>query len=80
MRTLGLKNPGETEYEINYSERSPLVVPPSRDLPPPVTSRRCPRPNWPKDPDVAKRKAKKDDKPAIQQYDCRGSRPGAASR
>jgi hypothetical protein len=33
MRTLGIKNPGSTEYEINYSERSPLVVPPSRNLP-----------------------------------------------
>jgi hypothetical protein len=68
MRTLGLKNPGETEYEINYSERSPLVVPPSRNLPLPVTSATT-APNWPKDPDVAKRKSKKDDKPAIQQYD-----------
>ncbi len=29
LRTLGLKNPGSTEYEINYSERSPLVVPPN---------------------------------------------------
>jgi hypothetical protein len=69
MRTLGWKNPGETEYEINYSERSPLVVPPNRNLPPPVTNA-VTAPNWPKDPDVAKRKAKKDDdKPVVQQYD-----------
>jgi hypothetical protein len=69
-RTLGVKNPTETEYEINYSERSPLVVPPNRSLPPPVTAA-TPMPNWPKDPDVAKRRAKKnDDAPVIRQYDA----------
>ena len=69
MRTLGLKNPGETEYEINYSERSPLVVPPNRNLPPPVTSKAT-APNWPKDPDAIKRAAKKDDdKPVIRNGD-----------
>lgn len=68
--TLGVKNPGSTEYEINYSERSPLVVPPNRDLPPPMTNA-APAPNWPKDPDVAKRRAKKDDDaPVIRQYDA----------
>jgi hypothetical protein len=70
MRTLGIKNPGSTEYEINYSERSPLVVPPSRNLPPPMSSA-VPAANWPKDPDVVKRRAKKDDdKPVIRQYDA----------
>ena len=70
FRTLGMKNPASTEYEINYSERSPLVVPPNRNLPPPVTGT-VTAPNWPKDPDVAKRKAKKDDdKPVIRQYDA----------
>jgi hypothetical protein len=68
--TLGLKNPASTEYEINYSERSPLVVPPTRDLPPPV-SNTVTAPNWPKDPDVARRRAKKDDDaPVIRQYDA----------
>jgi hypothetical protein len=70
MRTLGIKNPGSTEYEINYSERSPLVVPPSRNLPPPMSSA-VPAANWPKDPDIVKRRAKKDDdKPVIRQYDA----------
>jgi hypothetical protein len=70
MRTLGLKDPTSTEYEINYSERSPLVVPPSRNLPPPVSSA-VPAANWPKDPDVAQRRAKKDDdSPVIRQYDA----------
>lgn len=69
LRTLGVNNPASTEYEINYSERSPLVVPPNRTLPPPVTVT-TPAPNWPKDPDVARRKTNKnDDKPVIQQYD-----------
>jgi len=70
LRTLGVKNPASTEYEINYSERSPLVVPPNRNLPPPVTSV-VPAANWPKDPDVIKRKTNKnDDKPVIRQYDA----------
>jgi hypothetical protein len=43
---------------IDYRERSPLVVPPRIDLPPPVTaSREIKDPNWPKDPDEARRKA-----------------------
>ena len=29
MSTLGLRNPFEPQYGINYSERSPLVVPPT---------------------------------------------------
>lgn len=70
MRTLGLKNPGETEYGINYSERSPLVVPPNRDLPKPMSSAGLPAPNWPKDPDIQRRRAaKSDDKPVIRSGD-----------
>jgi hypothetical protein len=43
---------------IEYRERSPLVVPPKLDLPPPVAaSTEVNDANWPKDPDVAKRKA-----------------------
>ncbi len=67
-KNLGVKNPADTQYDINYSERSPLVVPPTRNLPPPATNQAT-APNWPKDPDVVKRKVKKDDKPVIQQYD-----------
>jgi hypothetical protein len=70
MRTLGLKNPGETEYGINYSERSPLVVPPTRNLPPPVAAGPPPVPDWPKDPDIRKRQeAKAADKPEPRQGD-----------
>ena len=43
---------------IDYRERSPLVVPPKLDLPPPAGSTAAaPAPNWPKDPDEARRKA-----------------------
>jgi hypothetical protein len=66
MRTLGLKN--ANDEDIGYTERSPLVVPPSRDLPAPVTNK-VPA-NWPKDPDVQRRKAVKNvDKPVIRQGD-----------
>ncbi len=57
---------------IDYRERSPLVVPPKIDLPPPaVTSKTVNVPNWPKDPDEARHKAavasrKNDDKDPLK--------------
>jgi hypothetical protein len=44
---------------IEYRERSPLVVPPKLDLPPPAvaTAPDVKAKNWPKDPDEARRKA-----------------------
>src|SRR5438445_11263629 len=43
---------------IDYRERSPLVVPPKLDLPPPAgTTAEAKAPNWPKDPDEQRRKA-----------------------
>jgi hypothetical protein len=43
---------------IDYRERSPLVVPPKLDLPPPAAaSADIKAPNWPKDPDEKRRKA-----------------------
>jgi hypothetical protein len=52
---------GATNMEnrgIDYRERSPLVVPPKVDLPPPASSAEAKAPpNWPKDPDEARRKA-----------------------
>ena len=44
-------------HGIDYRERSPLVVPPSLDLPPPVSAADAPAANWPKDPDERQRKA-----------------------
>jgi hypothetical protein len=47
---LGLQR-GDTPG-IDYRERSPLVVPPSRDLPPPETTGTTRSAAWPVDPDV----------------------------
>ncbi len=44
-------------HGIDYRERSPLVVPPTLDLPPPVSANDAPVANWPKDPDERQRKA-----------------------
>jgi len=55
MRGLGGTNM-ETPT-IEYRERSPLVVPPKIDLPPPASASQVNAPNWPKDPDVQRREA-----------------------
>ncbi|QPF85982.1 hypothetical protein IC762_06665 [Bradyrhizobium genosp. L] len=55
MTGLGAKS--AASKGIDYRERSPLVVPPRLDLPPPASTAEANAPNWPKDPDIAKRKA-----------------------
>jgi hypothetical protein len=56
MKGVGATN--MTNSDIDYRERSPLVVPPKIDLPPPASaSAEKAVPNWPKDPDEARRKA-----------------------
>lgn len=55
MSGLGAK--GMDDKSIDYRERSPLVVPSKIELPPPQTGKAKLAPNWPKDPDVAERKA-----------------------
>jgi len=55
MTGLGAKS--AASKGIDYRERSPLVVPPNLDLPPPASAAQANAPNWPKDPDIAKRKA-----------------------
>ncbi len=69
LQGLGLKKDGMQSNGINYQERPPLVVPPTRDLPPPQTGDAV-RGNaaWPKDQDEqrarqAAAKRKKDAKP-----------------
>jgi hypothetical protein len=66
---LGLKKDGMQSNGINYQERPPLVVPPTRDLPPPQSVDAV-RGNaaWPKDQDEQRRrqaavKRKKEAKP-----------------
>lgn len=39
---------------IDFRERSPLVIPPTRDLPPPQEATQISNPAWPKDPDRQK--------------------------
>jgi hypothetical protein len=64
LKAIGLPDPDHPEYEINYSERSPLVVPPNRNLPAPIAGDKPPAPNWPQDPDIKKRQAGKTQKPS----------------
>lgn len=68
MRGMGATNMDTPT--IDYRERSPLVVPPKLDLPPPATATQATAPNWPKDPDIQRRKAaavarKKDNKDPV---------------
>jgi hypothetical protein len=47
---------GSSKGGIDYRERSPLVIPPSRDLPPPDSVATVEgTPSWPRDPDQRKR-------------------------
>lgn len=60
LHGLGLKS--DNGPNIDYHERSPLVVPPTRDLPPPQTAGAevtAKIPNWPKDADVERRTTSK---------------------
>lgn len=90
-RTLGLKNQNTMQYEIDYNERSPLVVPPTRDLPPPQAAAAPAIPDWPKDSDIRKRQEAKKRKQETRSEDWiadgrplspgeldRGTGPGAA--
>lgn len=45
-----------TEPGIQYRERSPLVIPPKIDLPPPQSGAAATPANWPKDVDIAERR------------------------
>jgi hypothetical protein len=79
LRGLGLRN-GQ-EAGIEYKERPPLVVPPSRDLPIPATagSLAASNPAWPVDPDekrrASERKAKAQRKPYNPETDGNPLRP-----
>lgn len=57
MRGLGATSMENSDIE--YRERSPLVIPPSTELPPPgsgLGATEANDPNWPKDPDVQRRR------------------------
>jgi hypothetical protein len=55
LEGIGLQKDGDN---INYQERPPLVIPPTRALPPPERSDGviANNPAWPKDPDVERKK------------------------
>ena len=55
LRGFGLRN-GQEDSGINYQERPPLVVPPTRDLPPPQTDAVKNNPQWPTDQDEKRRR------------------------
>jgi len=80
MTTLGLRRDGE---DINYRERSPLVVPPNRNLAAPGTNQAAEKnPAWPNDPDVKRRKEAKtkakDARPSVNwEEELRPLRPDA---
>jgi hypothetical protein len=84
---LGLRRDGEG---IHYRERSPLVVPPTRNLPPPVPQDTAIKnPAWPKDPDIQrvkqlraerKKPRKTVDEESVPELPSQLNRPGAAIR
>jgi hypothetical protein len=78
-RALGLR--GQDDAVIYYRERSPLVVPPSRDLPPPQSAAAPKSPNWPVDPDRkrAKERADAKKKRTTGNFDSSVDNPGAIS-
>jgi hypothetical protein len=78
MNSLGFKNANSGYDGIQYTERSPLVVPPTRDLPPPAKVNVTPAPNWPKDADLERRnKERAESKKRVPQKDylVESSRP-----
>jgi|SRR6185437_769158 len=59
LQDIGLQRADLDSNGINYHERSPLVIPPSRTLPPPEKATAGANPNWPIDPEVKRAKALK---------------------
>ena len=58
MHAFGMNRQPDPDANIRYDERSPLVVPPSRELPQPVAAVPV-APDWPKDPGVKPHKRAK---------------------
>lgn len=57
----GIQGRSMNNSGIDYRERSPLVIPPSLNLPPPAAEQ-VSAPNWPKDPEIKKRKLEREAK------------------
>jgi len=63
--------------DIQYGERSPLVVPPTQDLPLPQANAPPAVANWPQDPDITRRKQakQKEQRRPQKDYVIESSRP-----
>jgi len=76
LNGLGLRQDGQG---IDYRERSPLVLPRDKNLPPPEKVNVAKTPDWPDDPDVKRekkaREAKRNRKPKVDMEDERPLRP-----
>jgi hypothetical protein len=86
LKGLGLRS---DQVNIEYRERSPLVLPPGKDLPPPEADAPAKRvAGWPDDPDLKRARQRKeaerkrkgvepgvDDKPLLQSQLSNGARP-----
>jgi hypothetical protein len=69
----GLLGGGSSRPDLDYRERSPLVIPPSRDLPPPDSGASLRTRAWPNDPDAQRRRqASSTTSPAIDAIDAAG--------
>jgi hypothetical protein len=81
MKGLGLKKDGEAGIE--YRERSPLVLPPGRDLPAPAAASSAKKTTgWPDDPDIKRAKEQKaaSKRPLVTNPDAEdGARPALPS-
>ena len=76
MKIGRLSSHARPDSDINYTERSPLVVPPSRDLPPPVADAGgAGTPNWPKRSEAKTLKHAKSRPRSFQRPPCRTPNP-----
>lgn len=77
LKGLGLRR---EEPNIDYRERSPLVLPPAKTLPAPEASNAAKTAGWPDDPDVKqvrkRKQAERDRKPYTEGVDDRPLLPG----
>ena len=81
LKGLGLR---KDEAAIDYRERSPLVLPPGKELPSPEANAAAKAANWPDDPDVKRVKQKKnverDRKAYVEGVDDRPSLPSDSDK
>lgn len=78
LKGLGLRKDGDT---IDYRERSPLVLPPGRDLQPPEPEGQAKKTAaWPNDPDIRRAKQRKEQDKKFVREDEEGARPELPSQ